>query len=131
MAAARTFTIDPTKPFFIFDTRGDVHGIKLGEFLYDMRGEYIGFVRGEIFDVFTLYGEWIGNLVPDGRIVRKRTVDRPPLLKERPPRQPKIRVTARVPLPPMTSDLGFDRIDVLEWDDEIFKRVSDLMPDIE
>ncbi len=126
---AKKFIIDPAKPFFIFDTRGDAHGVKIGDYLYDMRGEYMGFVRGESYDVYTSYGEWIGYLVPDGRIVRKRNYDRPPLLQDKPALQPKIRITARMPLPPMTADLGFDRVDVLEWDDEIFKRVSDLMPD--
>jgi hypothetical protein len=128
---SRKFTIDPNKPFFIFDTRGEVHGIKQGDYLFDMRGDYIGYLVGDEYDVYTIYGEWIGNLWPDGRIVRKRTAQRKPLMVERPPKQAKIRVTARVPLPPMTGDLGFDKIDVLEWDDEVFKRVSDLLPDQE
>lgn len=128
---AGKFIIDPNKPFFIFDTRGDVHGIKQGDYLYDMRGEYIGYVRGDIYDVYTASGEWIGNLFPDGRIVRKRNADRRLLDPDRPEKQPKIRVTARVPLPPMTGDLGFDKLDVLEWDEDIFKRISDLTPDKE
>ena len=125
------FVIDSQKPFFIFDSRGDVHGIKQGDFLYDMRGEYIGYVRGAQYEVFTGSGEWIGQLVPDGRIIRKRTAERRPLDPNRPAPQQKIRITARVPLPPMTADLGFDRIDVLEWDEDIFKRISDLTPDAE
>jgi hypothetical protein len=128
---AKKFVIDPAKPFFIFDTRGDAHGVKIGDYLYDMRGEYIGYVKGEDYEVFTSYGEWIGYLIADGRVVRKRNADRRPLEASKPDKQPKIRLTARMPLPPMTSDLGFDKIDVLEWDDEIFKRVSDLLPDKE
>lgn len=127
--SSRKFVIDPEKIFFIFDTRGEVHGVKLGDYLYDARGEYMGFVRGEDYQCYTQYGEWVGYIIPDGRIVRKRTAPRPPLLKDCPPKQPKIRITVRAPLPPMTADLGFDKIDVLEWDEEVFKRVSDLMPD--
>ncbi|MFO7320975.1 MAG: hypothetical protein DIU68_004545 [Chloroflexota bacterium] len=127
----RKFVIDPEKPFFIFDTRGDAHGVKLGPYLYDMRGEYIGYVRGEEYDVYTASGEWIGNLYPDGRIVRKRNYQRRPLDVNRPAPQPRIRITARVPLPPMAADLGFDKVDVLEWDDEIFQRISDLTPDLD
>ncbi len=127
----RPLTIDPTQPFFIFDSRGEVHAVKLGGYLYDMRGDYIGYVRGEFHDVYTASGEWIGNIYTDGRIVRKRTADRRPLDLNRPSPQPKIRITARVPLPSMSADLGFDKIDVLEWDEEIFKRISDLMPDRE
>lgn len=129
MNLVRPFTIDTSKPFFIFDTRGDVHGIVIGEYIYDMRGDYIGYQRGESHDVYTAVGEWIGNLIPDGRIVRKRNYDRPPLDPTKPAKQPTIRVTARVPLPPQTADLGFSYIDVLEWDDEVFKRLSDLVPD--
>jgi hypothetical protein len=125
------FVIDPAKPFFIFDTRGEPHGIKLGDYLYDMRGEYMGYVRGPNYDVYTGSGEWIGNIIPDGRIVRKRTADRKPLETRRPQPQPRIRITQRVPLPPMTADLGFNTIDVLEWDEDIFKRISDLAPDID
>lgn len=127
----RKFTIDPDKEFFIFDTRGDVHAVLLGEFLYDMRGEYIGYVRGETYDVYTGSGEWVGNIWPDGRIVRKRNYQRQPLDTARPTPPSKIRISARIPLPPMSADLGFDKVDVLEWDDEIFKRISDLTPDIE
>lgn len=128
---SRKFTIDPEKIFFIFDTRGETHGVKLGDYLYDMRGEYMGYVRGETYEVYTSSGEWIGNLWPDGRIVRKRNYNRPPLDENKPASQPKIRITARAPLPPMSADLGFDKVDVLEWDEEIFKRISDLTPDKE
>ena len=31
----------------------------------------------------------------------------------------------------MTADLGFTLVDVLDWDPEIFKRLSDLVPDKE
>ncbi len=127
----RKFVIDPEKTFFIFDTRGDVHGVLIGQYLYDMRGEYMGYVRGEDYNVFTGSGEWVGNIWPDGRIVRKRNFQRPPLETDKPAAQPKIRITARIPLPAMAADLGFDKVDVLEWDDEIFKRISDLTPDIE
>ncbi|GIL13602.1 MAG: hypothetical protein DWB42_07720 [Chloroflexi bacterium] len=130
--SARKFTIDPNKPFFVYDTKGDWHAVKIGEYLWDTRGEYIGFVRGETHDVYTTAGEWVGNLWPDGRIIRKRTYDRPPLLKDRPPKPAKPQnFPARAPLPPMCSELGFDKIDVLDWDDEVFKRVSDLVPDMD
>jgi hypothetical protein len=29
----------------------------------------------------------------------------------------------------MSAELGFDRVDVLDWDPDIFKRLSDLTPD--
>jgi hypothetical protein len=128
---AARYTIDREQPFFIFDSRGEAHALKLRDYVYDLRGEYIGYVRGGDYDVFTAGGEWIGALVPDGRIVRKRTGGRRPLDANRPAPQPRIRVTARIPLAPMSADLGFDQIDVLEWDEDIFKRISDLTPDLD
>jgi hypothetical protein len=126
----RRFTIDPDKPFFIFDTAGDWQAVVMNSFIYDTRGDYIGFVRGETYDVYTASGEWIGNLFHDGRIIRKRNASRPPLVKDPPPKQPKpAKFPARAPLPPQNGELGFDKIDVLEWDPDVFKRLSDLTPD--
>ncbi|NJO84304.1 MAG: hypothetical protein HC828_16995 [Blastochloris sp.] len=127
----RKFNIDPIKPFFIYDTAGDWLAFKLGEYIYDLRGEYIGFTRTDMHDVYTASGEWIGNLIQDGRIVRKRNYQRPPLLKssELPVKPEKIRIPNRAPLPPQTADLGFSLVDVLEWDPDVFKRLSDLVAD--
>ena len=128
--APRKFAIDPEKHFFIYTTGGDWVGTKYGIYLFDQRGDYIGFVLTDVFDVYTTSGEWIGNLWPDGRIIRKRTVGRRPLLKKLPPKPPKpTNFPSRAPLPRTPGELGFDKIDVLEWDEEVFKRLSDLIPD--
>jgi hypothetical protein len=98
--------------------------------IFDTRGDYIGFYRGEQHDVFTMSGEWIGNLYQDGRIIRKRSAPRPPLVKDVPAKQLKPdRFPARAPLPPQNAEIGFDKIDVLEEDPNVFKRISDLTPD--
>ncbi len=124
-------TIQPDKPFFIYDTRGDWHATLIGGCLWDSRGEYIGFVRGDNLDVYTVYGEWVGNLTPDGRIVRKRVYERQPMLKIKRLRPPKPQnLPPRAPLPPMTADLGYHLIDVLDWDPDIFKNVPDQKPDL-
>jgi len=128
----RKFAIDPNKPFFIFDTRGDWHATVLNEYIFDTRGDYIGFIRGDEHDAYTTIGEWIGNLWSDGRIIRKRSTEqRRPLVKDLPPKPAKPdKLPARAHLPPMFAELGFDKIDVLEWDDEVFKRVSDMLSDM-
>lgn len=126
---SRKFTIDPAKPFFLFDTAGEWHATVLNTYIFDVRGDYIGFIRNEAFDVYTQVGEWIGNIYQDGRIIRHRNAERPPLLKDVPPKPPKPKLPASAPLPPQTGDLGYSRIDVLEWDADIFKRLSDLVPD--
>lgn len=129
MSSIRKFVIDPNKPFYIYNTAGDWLALKLGVYIFDTRGDYIGYVINDIHDVYTASGEWIGNLYPDGRIVRKRNYDRPPLMKRTPPKPPKPKMPTRAPLQSLPADLGFDKIDVLEWDEEVFKRLSDLVPD--
>ena len=71
------------KPVFIFDTHGDWHATKIGDFIYASRGDYIAFTEGE--DVYKRDGEWIGRLSKDGRILRKRT-ERRRELHPNPPR---------------------------------------------
>jgi hypothetical protein len=128
----KKFTINPDKPFFIFDTRGDWHATLFGEYIFDTRGEYVGFIRGDNHDVYTTIGEWIGNLYADGRILRKRNVDHLPLLKDLPPKPTKpTNLPARAHLPPMFSELGYDKIDMLEWDPDVFKMVSDKQSDMD
>lgn len=126
------FVIDPNKPFFIFDTRGEWHATLINGCLWDARGDYMGFVRGENHDVYTLHGEWVGNLTRDGRIVRRRVTERQPLLKIRRlrPDKPK-NLPARAPLPPHHAELAHTMIDVLDWDPDVFKNVPDLKTDMD
>lgn len=121
---------DPNKPVFIFDTRGEWLATKIGDAVYDTRGEYVAYLEGE--EVYKRDGEWIGRLSKDGRIVRKRTEIRRDLHPNPPERPSKPeRMPARAPLPPMMAELDFSTVDVLDEDPEIFKRVSDLRPDME
>jgi hypothetical protein len=121
---------NPNKPVFIFDTHGDWQATKFGDFLWNTRGEYIGYLEGE--DVFKRDGEWIGRLSKDGRILRKRSETRRELrsdIPKTPPRPEKL--PPRAPLPPMMAELNYSIIDVLDEDPEIFKRISDLRPDMD
>ncbi len=129
---SKKFAIHSDKPFFIFDTRGDWRATTLQGYIFDTRGEYIGFIRGEDHDVYTAIGEWIGNLISDGRIVRGRNYERRPLVKDMPPKPAKpTNLPARAHLPPMFAELGYNKVDVLEWDEEVFKRVSDMLSDMD
>lgn len=129
--ASGNFVINPDEPFFVFDTHGEWHATVLNNCLWDARGEYIGFVRGQNHDVYTAFGEWIGNLSQDGRVVRRRVSDRQTVLRVRKLAPPKPKnLPPRAPLPPMTGDLGYHYIDVLEWDPDAFKNVPDLKMDL-
>lgn len=118
------------RPVFIYDTRGDWHATKVGDYLFNTRGEYVGFVENG--EVYKRDGEWIGRLSRDGRILRKRSERRRPFHTHppAPPARPE-RLPARAPLPPMMAELDFSTVDVLDEDPDIFKRISDLRPDMD
>lgn len=121
---------NPTRPVFIFDTRGDWQATKIGEHLFNTRGEYIGFV--EAGEVYKRDGEWIGRLSRDGRILRKRSERRRPFHPHPPAEPPRPeRLPPRAPLPPMMAELDFSTVDVLDEEPDIFKRISDLRPDMD
>jgi hypothetical protein len=121
---------DPNKPVFIFDTHGDWQATKIGDFIYSSRGEYIGYIENT--DVYKGDGEWVGRLSKDGRILRKRTERRRELHPNPPPKPPKPeKMPGRAPLPPMMAELDYGTVDVLDEDPEVFKRISDLRPDMD
>lgn len=118
------------RPVFIYDTHGEWQATLIGNSLFSVRGEYIGFV--EKGDVFKRDGEWIGRLGRDGRILRRRAEIRrdfhpqPPKAPSRP-----VRLPAHAPLAPLMAELDFSTVDVLCEEPEIFRRISDLRPDLE
>lgn len=121
---------DPNKPVFIYDTPGDWHATKIGDAIYNTRGEYIGYLKDG--DVYKLDGEWLGELSKDGRILRKRTQRRRELDPNPPAKPPKpAKLPARAPLPPMTQELDYSIVDVLDEEPDIFKQISDLRPDMD
>jgi hypothetical protein len=118
------------RPFFIFDSAGKWHATVLNNIIWDARGRYLGFVRGADYDVYTAAGEWIGQLMPDGRIIRKRVYDRQPELglKKLRPRRPR-NLPPNAPMPPSAAALRYHYVDVLEWDPDVFNRGRDHQPD--
>jgi hypothetical protein len=121
----------PEKPEFIYDTHGDWQATRIGPYLFDGRGEWIGFVEGRA--VHTRDGEWVGDLAKDGRILRKRAGAKRPLNTNIPvkPTIKKSELPGRAPLPQQMGEFGFDMIDVLEEDPEVFKRLSDRRADMD
>ncbi len=96
----------------IYTSRGDTAAYLVYPYLYNYRGEWIGFVTRER-EVYSVYGQYAGWLSDDPRILCKRSYpfDKP---KQAPPKQPdKIRTPAMGPLAPLMAELGFDVLDVL------------------
>ncbi len=97
----------------IYCTRGTVGAFLVYPHLYNLQGEWIGWVTPDR-EVFSVHGEEIGWLTSDPRILAKRTPD-PSARKLIPPSRPhRIRPPASVPLCPMMRELSFGEIDVLD-----------------
>jgi len=98
----------------IYTTRGETVAYYEAGNLYNLTGEWIGFVDTRSGYVFSVLGEFVGYFSKDGRILRKRAMDEV-VPRRTPPRAPRrANPPASVPLPPMVSDLSFDTIDVFE-----------------
>lgn len=97
----------------IYTTGGDLGALMIYPFLFNTRGEWIGFVTQEK-DVYSVLGYYVGYLGDGPRILRKRTFDydKPRLS---PPRAPSnITRPATVPLAPLMPELPYSVIDILE-----------------
>ena len=103
---------EPLKPIPIYTTAGDSEAFLVFPHLYNLLGEWLGFVT-PIKDVYSIRGDYVGWLSDGPRILRKRSYDySKPKLK--PPSKPsRIMPPATIPLAPMMSELTFDTIDVL------------------
>jgi hypothetical protein len=120
------------KPIFVYNTSGDWQATIVGQYVFDSRGEYIGFVEGPEKAIYTRDGEWVGDLSKDGRILRKRAGKKRPLHANVPPKPASkpSNLPGRAPLPPQNAEIGYDTVDVLDEDPEVFKKLSDRRKDL-
>jgi hypothetical protein len=106
----------PGRPIPIYTTKGDYEAFLMYPMIYNLSGEWIGFVttNREVYDV---RGSYVGWLSDDPRVLRKRSYsyDKPKLTPPIPPKE-QVPVPARAPLPPMMAELSYDTIDVLQED---------------
>src|SRR5574340_486759 len=108
-----------TRPALIpvYTSRGDTDAFLVSPYLYNRNGDWIGWVTSRR-EVYSVLGFYVGYLSNDPRILRKRaTSTLKPRLKP-PPRPPRIRPPATVPLAPMMSELTHSVIDVLAEEPE-------------
>jgi hypothetical protein len=102
----------PPRP--IYTTRGEHAAFYENGFLFNLSGEYIGFVDTSTGQVYSVMGEYAGYINKDGRILRKRAMDEIAPRRATPKPPARIVPPSSVPLAPMMSDLSFDLIEVLE-----------------
>ncbi len=120
------------RPVPIYSSSGDFEAFLIYPMVFNMVGEWIGFVTRER-DVYSIHGEYVGWLSDDPRILRKRSYDyvKPKLT---PPQGPsKSLPPASVPLAPMMPELRFDTIDVLQEEPERMPTIDagELRPDMD
>lgn len=97
----------------IYTTSGDLGALMIYPYVFNNRGEWIGFVTPEK-EVYSVLGYYAGYLGDGPRILRKRTYDydKPRLTV---PLAPSIITRpATMPLAPLMPELPYSVIDVLE-----------------
>ncbi len=96
----------------IYTSRGDVEAFLLYPHLFNLLGEWIGFVTPKR-EVYSVLGYYVGYLTDDRRILRKRATSTLKPRLQPPPPPGKISPPATVPLPPMMRELTHSQVDVL------------------
>jgi len=101
----------------IYSSRGDAEAFLVFPYLFNRSGEWVGWVTPKR-EVYSVLGNFVGELTDDSRIVRKRADDdnKPHL---QPPKSPgKIGTPASIPLAPLMKDLPFHLVDILQDEPE-------------
>lgn len=96
----------------IYTTLGDVEALLVYPHIYNLTGEWIGWVTSEL-EVYSVIGSYVGYLSNDPRILRERVLDHPKPQRNPPAAPQPVYPPATVPLAPMMPLLGFDTVDVL------------------
>lgn len=105
----------PRKVIPIYTTRGDVHAYLVYPYLFNLMGEWIGFVTPKR-EVYSIYGDYVGWLSDDPRILRKHVQDKTKPKVKPLPAPAKFNAPASAPLAPLMPELEFSVIDVLmDW----------------
>jgi len=96
----------------IYTSKGDAEAFLAYPYIFNRSGEWIGFVTPQR-DVYSVFGDFVGTLTDDPRIIRKRALGAAPPHLQPPAPPQKAYLPATIPLPPMMADLSHSVIDVL------------------
>ena len=96
----------------IYTTKGDAEAFLVYPYLYNRRGEWIGWITPER-DIYSVIGHYVGFLGNGPRILRKRSIEVVTTNKKPPPKPPKMLMPATIPLAPLMAELNHSEIDVL------------------
>ena len=97
----------------VYSSRGDAEAFLAYPYLFNRMGEWVGWVTPDR-EVYSVLGQYVGELTTEPRILRKRVQDPPkPDRKPPPPPPGKIHPPATVRLAPLMGEMAFSLIDVL------------------
>ena len=100
------------RPIPVYATNGEPSALLVYPYLFNLQGEWIGWVTPER-DVYSTLGLYVGYLTDEPRILRKRSIDFTYPRKQVPQPPPHIFPPATLPLAPMMKELTYDTVDVL------------------
>jgi hypothetical protein len=98
--------------FPIYTSHGDAEAFLVYPYLYNRQGEWIGWVTADR-RVYSVLGQYVGDMTSDLRIVRERVTAILISRKDPPVCPPRLAVPATIPLAPLMGDLRFGLMDVL------------------
>jgi len=96
----------------IYTSRGDAEAFLAYPHLFNLQGEWVGFVTPER-EVYSVLGFYVGYLNNDPRLLRKRVLEITKPRLEPPTRPREVYPPATFPLAPLMSELYQDTMDVL------------------
>lgn len=102
-----------TKLIPIYTSRGEVKAFLAYPYLYNPRGEWIGWVNPDR-RVYSVHGHFAGEMNADPRILRKRESTHSEPRKKPIPAPPPIHPPQTVPLAPLMREIPQNLIDVLD-----------------
>lgn len=116
----------------IYTSKGEAGAFLCYPYLYNLLGEWIGWVTSEK-EVFSILGVYVGYLGSGPRILRKRASDYLNRSKTVPPIPHRMIPPATIPLAPLMSELTYDTLDVLLEEPEMLHTVDigELRPDMD
>lgn len=97
----------------IYTTKGEVEAFLVYPYLYNRRGEWIGWITRQR-EVYSVLGHYAGFLGNGQRILRKQTINATLVRKTPPPAPSKFSPPANMPLAPLMAELKHSIIDVLQ-----------------
>lgn len=107
----------------IYTTSGDVGALLAYPYIYNLAGEWIGWVASNRL-VYSVLGYHIGQLTNEPRILRRRSHDYTQPRRKPPAPPPAIRLPSSQPLPPMFPELALGFFDVLDEEPELLPPVD-------